>query len=310
VHLDRQTVRNQATIGITLFPDDAQGSEELLRQSDSALRQGKRGGGNQWVFYREALIHEAANRVVVGGRLRQAIASGEIQVAYQPIVSLADEAVIGYEALARWQHPQRGWISPGEFIPVAEQNGLIEDLAEIVLADACLAIAKADDPHSLFIAVNISPLQIHRPDIVKTLRDECDAVGIPPEQLVVEITEQAVLDLDKTTLSRLDAIRQAGISVAIDDFGTGYASLSYLKHLPADRIKVDRQFVTDVDRDPGNQAILNATLTLAGAFGLTLTAEGVETREEAEALRALGYTTAQGFFFGKPRVADAAHSDR
>lgn len=308
VYLDMQLVRIQASIGIAVYPDDADDPEELLRHSDAALRYSKRCGGNQWAFYQEELIREAANRVVVGGRLRKAIDDGEIYLAYQPIVRLDDETVIGYEALARWYHPGEGWISPGRFIPVAEQNGLIEELAQTIIRGACAEIARAESSQkgALFVSVNISPLQIHRPTFLETIVGICDEEDAPRSQLILEVTEQAMLELDSTTLARLEEVRSAGISVAIDDFGTGYASLSYLKHLPADRLKLDRNFVTDLDQDRGNQAIVAATLTLAEEFGLAQTAEGVETRAEADKLRSLGYKSVQGYLFGKPRVPEFA----
>jgi len=304
VHMEMQMVQIQASFGIALYPRDAAEPAGLLRCSDAALRHSKRSGGNQWAFYRPELIQEAANRVVVGGRLRKAIDEGEIRTAFQPVVRLSDEAVIGYEALARWYHPQEGWIPPDRFIPVAEQNGLIEEVSQVILRSACAVIARSEASvgDATFVSVNISPLQIHRSMFLDTLTAICDDAGASRHHLVIELTEQAMLALDSATLARLEEVRSAGIEVAIDDFGTGYASLTYLKHLPADRLKLDRSFITDLDQDRSNQAIVGVTRTLADAFGLSQIAEGIETRAEADELRALGYTCGQGYLFGRPRV--------
>jgi len=304
VHLDNQLVRIHGSVGIASYPKDAETPTELLRRVDAALRHAKRSGGSQWAVYRPDLIRQAANRVVVGGRLRKAMEDGEIRVAHQPIIRLDDEAVVGYEALARWYHPQEGWIPPDQFIPIAERNGLIEELSETVMRAACAEIARAGSAAGapVFVSVNVSPVQIHRAEFLDTLKAICNDTGVAHKQLILEVTEQAILELDSATLARLQEIRAAGFAVAIDDFGTGYASLSYLKFLPADRLKLDREFVSDLDQDRGNQAIVTATLTLAQEFGLSQIAEGVETQAEADKLKTLGYTHAQGFFFGKPRV--------
>ncbi len=304
IQLGDQVVGMQCSIGIALYSEDGSQTQELLRNADAALRYAKSRGGDQWAFFRPELIRQATDRVVVEARLREALDKGEIRVAYQPLVRLSDEAVIGYEALARWYHPWEGWIPPDRFIPVAEANGLIEELGEVVGRTACAEVARwgAEGEALPYLAVNVSPLQIRRPEFAEAILTMHQEAGLPPEKLELEITEQALMELDPTILTRLEEVRGEGVRIAIDDFGTGYASLSYLKHLPVDRLKVDRMFVRDLDRDRGNRAIVAAILTLAREFGLAQTAEGVETPAEAAKLKALGCQSAQGFHFGWPSV--------
>ena len=221
------------------------------------------------------------------------------------MVRLRDETVVGYEALARWNHPEEGWISPDRFIPVAESTGLIGEIGDLVCRRACAEVARHGEGEvPAYIAVNVSPVQIRGVDFVDAIRARREAAGLSPERLELEITEQALLNMDPVILARLDELRRQGVRVAIDDFGTGFSSLSYLRHLPVDRLKVDRTFVRDLPNDRGNQAILAAIVTLAREFGLDLTAEGVETRAEADQLRSLGCETAQGFLFDRPRIPD------
>jgi EAL domain-containing protein (putative c-di-GMP-specific phosphodiesterase class I) len=217
---------------------------------------------------------------------------------YQPIVSLHDGSVTGFEALARWKHRTRGFVPPSQFIPVAEDTGLMTRLGEWALIEACGKIAQL--PEHLSLAVNLSPLQFAAPDLVEVVQRALVSSGLAPHRLELEITESLILENNDQILTMLRRLRQLGVCIALDDFGTGYSALSYLRKFPLDKIKIDRSFVTDIATRSDQVAIIQAVLSIARALGMTVTAEGVETVIQKDFLKALGCDSAQGYLFGKP----------
>jgi EAL domain-containing protein (putative c-di-GMP-specific phosphodiesterase class I) len=230
--------------------------------------------------------------------LRRALSAGEFEMHYQPIVNLECDAVSGFEALIRWRHPRNGMISPATFIPLAEENGFIVALGEWTIRQACAAAAKW--PSHTKIAVNLSPAQFRSSGLVQAVASALAASNLDPGRLELEITETALLQESKATRDMLHQLRELGVRIALDDFGTGYSSLSYLRSFPFDRIKIDRSFIKDI-ADAGPLHIVRAVSALARGLGMQTTAEGVETREQLEAVRAEGCTDIQGFLISRPR---------
>ncbi|WP_070989650.1 putative bifunctional diguanylate cyclase/phosphodiesterase [Halofilum ochraceum] len=304
-----RSVRLYTSIGVAVCPDDDRDPATLMRHAEAALIQAKRDGGDQWALYNPALSGRASERVLLGGDLREAIESGGLRLALQPVVDMRDGSRIGAEALVRWHHPEHGWIAPDRFIPVAEATGQIATLGDWVLCNAArYAAAHADMPGSR-IAVNVSALQLRGQDIAGTVARVLRETGLPAASLELELTESAIVDEGERLIGDLAALRALGISVAIDDFGTGYSSLQYLKRLPVDRLKIDRAFVQGLDHDPDNHAIVATIAALANQFGLALTAEGVETEDEVAALLSLGCYSAQGYYYAAPELIDPPAGD-
>jgi EAL domain-containing protein (putative c-di-GMP-specific phosphodiesterase class I) len=231
--------------------------------------------------------------------LRTALHAGALELHYQPLIDIASGETCAFEALLRWPHPERGMIPPADFIPVAEETGLIGAIGAFVLRQAC-ADASAW-PADAKVAVNLSPLQFRTGNLLQTVMGALEASGLSPHRLELEITETLLLDRSDRILATLHALRALGVRIAMDDFGTGYCSLSYLRSFPFDKIKIDRSFIRDLCSNPDSQAIVRAIITLGSSLGITITAEGVETESEFETLRAEGCTQAQGFFFSLPR---------
>jgi EAL domain-containing protein (putative c-di-GMP-specific phosphodiesterase class I) len=233
--------------------------------------------------------------------LRQALADGGFEIHYQPLVDLRHNEVTGCEALLRWRHPERGMISPAEFIPVAEDTGLINELGEWVLRTACAEAASW--PDHIRIAVNVSPVQLKCQTLALKIIGALAASGLPASRLEIEITEAVLIRDDEAALAILHQLRTIGVRIALDDFGTGYSSLSYLKRFPFDKIKIDRCFISDIAEIDGSSAIVQAVVNIAAARNMTTTAEGVETEQQREMLRQLGCTQMQGYLFSKPKPA-------
>ena len=302
--LGDQSVNLYASVGLTLYPDHALQPEALMRHAEAAVQKAKRDGGDRCAFYASDLAGSASERIILGSDLRRAIDQGGLRLALQPVVALADGRAVGCEALARWPHPDQGWIGPDRFVPVAEITGLITDLGEWVLNQAARHCMRRGAGAPRQLAVNVSSLQLRTRDIVRTVRDVLARTGLAPGRLELEITESAFVDETGELDERLRSLRALGVAIAIDDFGTGYSSLQYLKRLPVDRIKIDRAFVRDVDTDADNRAIVATIVALAHQFGLGLTAEGVETAGEARALLDLGCHYAQGYYYAAPELID------
>ena len=234
--------------------------------------------------------------------LRKALAAGEFELYYQPVVNLGTDRISGVEALIRWRHPQKGLIPPNTFIPVAEEIGFIIQLGEWALRQACTAARNW--PDHIKIAVNLSPIQFRNPGFVQIVVSALAASGLAPERLELEITEGMLLQDNEATLSTLFQLRALGVRIAMDDFGTGYSSLSYLQSFPFDKIKIDRSFVKDIADGVGSLNIVRAVAAMANGLGMTTTAEGVETKEQMDTVRAEGCTEMQGFLFSRPLPID------
>ena len=292
-----------ASIGIAVYPEHGDDHETLVRHSDAALYHAKASGRNGYCFFTDELSERARRRAWIERELRLAIEQDALTVFYQPRVGLeggSGDVVVGAEALVRWRHPEEGFISPGEFIPVAEDTGLVLPLGERVLRRACLeAKSWADAGMPLTISVNVAPVQLV-PEFVDVVKDALAQSGLAPERLELEITERTILDRTDQHRSLLEQFEEAGVLITVDDFGTGYSSLSYLASFPIDVIKIDRSFVSQVCEKNTSAAITGAVIALGHALGATIVAEGVETEEQLAFLREQGCDEVQGFFFGRP----------
>jgi diguanylate cyclase (GGDEF)-like protein/PAS domain S-box-containing protein len=303
--LDGREVTVTTSIGIALYPDDGEDAATLLKHADTAMYHAKDLGRDNCQFYSASLTQQAMQRMTLESNLRLALERREFSLAYQPLFDVAAGRVQSVEALIRWAHPTQGMIPPLDFIPVAEENGLIRPIGQWVLRTACADAARWQrEGRRLGVAVNLSPLQFKDPNLVQMVRDALAQTGLAPELLELEVTEGAVMEDTAATMATLNAFRDCGVRIALDDFGTGYSSLSYLKRMPLSNLKVDRSFVSSLPDDSDNRAIVRAILAMAGSLGLRVTAEGVETLEQAQALKNMGCATLQGNFFSKPVPAE------
>lgn len=303
--IDGRSVTLTSSIGIAVYPADGSDAQTLLQHADSAMYHAKRLGRDNRQLYSAAFTEQAMDRLDLDSGLRGALAREEFHLLYQPVIDLASGRLVSVEALVRWQHPVRGLISPATFIPIAEENGVIAALGNWVLNQACKDLAEWQRAGlALRVAVNVSPRQFGDPALVPSVLDALRRNGLTPEQLELEITEGAVIDKYAATLAALHTFREHGVRIALDDFGTGYSSLSYLRQIPIDIIKVDRSFVGRLAEGGRSTAIVEAILALAGALGLSVTAEGVETQEQALALTAMSCQNAQGYLFSRPVPAE------
>ncbi|MCW5701768.1 putative bifunctional diguanylate cyclase/phosphodiesterase [Bradyrhizobium sp.] len=291
-------ISTDASIGIAIAPGDGRHLDELLKNADLALYGAKGDGRRTWRFFEPGMDARARSRRMLESELRQAIAAGGFEVHYQPVVDLRDNAIRGCEALLRWHHPQRGMIAPADFIPVAEDTGLINELGQFVLAAACGEATKW--PEDVRIAVNVSPVQFRNRTFALTVAAALAASKIAPSRLELEITEAVLMRDDEVALATLHQLRALGVRIALDDFGTGYSSLSYLHRFPFDKIKIDRSFVKGIGDEGASAAIIQAVVNIAKASNMTTTAEGVEQEWQRDLLRDLGCTEMQGYLFSRP----------
>jgi diguanylate cyclase (GGDEF)-like protein len=298
-------VTSGTSIGISIYPDDDTEIDGLIRKADMALYQAKYLGRGTFQLYDEEM-HSAVRRGrAIETELRTALARNEFVLHYQPQLDITGAKTTGAEALIRWQHPERGLLSPAEFIDVAETSGLIVEIGKWVLGEACAQSSRwsAAGLPALRIAVNISARQFKSDDLVETVRDVLDETGIEPSLLELEITESMVMhDVEQTT-ERLSQLTELGLEISIDDFGTGYSSLAYLKQFPVQRLKIDQSFVAKLDVESDDAAIVEAIIRLGHSLRLKVTAEGVETGQQLAMLRELGCNDVQGYFFSKPVTA-------
>jgi diguanylate cyclase (GGDEF)-like protein len=288
-------VTTDASIGIAFASQDGIDLEQLLKNADLAMYSAKAAGRRTWRFFEPEMDARMKARHLLEIDLRQAIVEGSFEVYYQPIVDLRSNQVSGCEALLRWRHPERGMVSPGEFIPVAEETGLINRLGEWVLTTACTEAATW--PDNIKLAVNVSPVQFGTDTLALKVVAALAASGLSAGRLELEITEAVLIRDDEAALAILHQLRAVGVRIALDDFGTGYSSLSYLQRFPFDKIKIDRCFVADIEGSGGSSSIVQAVVNIAAARNMTTTAEGVETEQQKVSLRALGCTEMQGFLF-------------
>jgi diguanylate cyclase (GGDEF)-like protein len=287
-----------ASIGIAVAPDDGENPDQLLKSADMALYLAKEEGRARFHFFEPDMDIRAQARRTLELDLRNAIAAAEFELFYQPIVNLADNRITGFEALLRWNHPTRGRVPPGDFIPLAEEKGLIGPIGEWVIRQACAEAVTW--PSNLRVAVNVSPLQFLNKTLVSTVVTALANTGLRPDLLELEITEGVLMANNEVTLVALHQLRGLGVRISMDDFGTGYSSLSYLRSFPFDKIKIDQSFVRDLAEHPDSIAIIRAVAGLGHSFGMTTTAEGVETQEQLDKMRSEGCSEVQGYFFSRP----------
>jgi diguanylate cyclase (GGDEF)-like protein/PAS domain S-box-containing protein len=296
-------VTSDASIGIALAPQHGADLNQILKNADLAMYAAKSAGRRTWRFFEPTMDAQVKARRMLETDLRKAVADEALEVYYQPCVSLQSNTITGCEALVRWRHAERGMISPAEFIPIAEETGLINELGEWVLAAACAEAATW--PDDINLAVNVSPVQFRSGTLALKIVSALAASGLQANRLELEITEAVLIRDDDAALEILHQLRAIGVRIALDDFGTGYSSLSYLQRFPFDKIKIDRCFVNDI-AEPGGSSIVQAVVNIAAARHMTTTAEGVETQRQLELLRALGCTEMQGYLFSPPRPAAEA----
>jgi diguanylate cyclase (GGDEF)-like protein/PAS domain S-box-containing protein len=290
-----------ASIGIALAPQDSTELDQLIKNADLAMYAAKAEGRRTHRFFEPAMHASAKARLNMELDLRETMVNSGFEIHYQPFVNLQRNEVSGCEALLRWRHPVRGMVSPAEFIPVAEDTGLINELGDWVLNTACAEAASW--PDHIRLAVNVSPVQFNCATLALKITGALAASGLPPPRLELEITEAVLIRDDEAALAILHQLRAIGVRIALDDFGTGYSSLSYLKRFPFDKIKIDRSFVTDITEADGSSAIVQAVVNIATERNITTTAEGVETERQKQMLRALGCTEMQGYLFSAAKPA-------
>ncbi|KMM82490.1 PAS domain S-box-containing protein/diguanylate cyclase (GGDEF) domain-containing protein [Pseudomonas taetrolens] len=303
--VDKHPLFVSASIGISVFPGDALNAEQLLRNADSALFKAKSAGREGYALYTEELTTHAQYRVEVASDLRRALERHELRVFYQPVHDLSTSRLIGVEALVRWEHPQRGLLAPGEFIPVAERTGLIAEIDAWVLEQACLQMKQwqSSGIHLSFVAVNISSRLFTRPELYTLVSTVLTDTGLDPALLELEVTESAVMEDSHVALEQMHRLRALGLRLAIDDFGTGFSSLLRLKQLPVQKLKIDQGFVAGLPEDNDDAAIVRAVIALAQSMGLQVHAEGIEQVEQAQFLLDFNCDLGQGYWFGRPMPA-------
>ncbi|WP_438270211.1 putative bifunctional diguanylate cyclase/phosphodiesterase [Rhizobium mongolense] len=296
--LDGVNEHVSCSIGIALAPEHTEDADVLMRHADLALYAAKASGRSTYRFYEPEMRLEAERWHQLSAELRDALAKNQFELHYQPIVRLEDDGLAGFEALIRWHHPLRGLVAPTEFIPIAEETGLIVPIGEWVLREACRTAASW--PGHLKIAVNLSVSQFRHTSLLSTVVAALDGSGLRPERLEIEITESVFLADVELSLPLLRALKELGIRIAIDDFGTGYSSFSYLRAFAFDKIKLDRSFVAGIESDAGSLAIIRAVVGIGSGFNATTLAEGVETKEQLKRLKQEGFGEVQGYLLGKP----------
>ena len=294
------------SIGIALYPEDGINSEDLLMNADSAMYRAKFAGRNNYKFYSETMRTKSLHRLDLENEIRKALDNDQFELHYQPKADANSWSLVGAEALLRWHHPERGAIGPADFIPIAEETGLIVPIGQWVLREACNQVKLwSNYPFgNIPVSVNISSHQFQSDSLIDDVLGAALGAGIDPASLELEITESVLLQDAENTLVALNRLKRAGIALSVDDFGTGYSSLSYLKRFPIDTLKIDRSFVTDLHTDKDDAAICAAILAMAQQLGLNVVAEGVETKEQLEFLRHHGCDQIQGFLCSKPLSSD------
>jgi diguanylate cyclase (GGDEF)-like protein/PAS domain S-box-containing protein len=305
VELDDRTLQVTASVGVASFPDDGQDAEDLLRSADAAMYRAKDLGGNNFELCTPELTAAALERLELQNGLRQALDRDEFLLHYQPLVSLGSGRIVGFEALIRWQHPQRGFLPPLTFIPMAEETGLIVPMGDWVLRSATQQLKQwLAKIVGLRISINFSAKQFRERDLVHTVEKALSTSGLEPGNLEVEITESTAMEGAEIVVANLNLLRTMGVGIAIDDFGTGYSSMSYLKTFPITSLKIDRSFVTDLASNPADAGIVRAIVEMAHGSRLSVIAEGVETQEQFQHLHRYGCDEMQGYWVSRPLPVD------
>ena len=311
----QQEIPLSASMGISLFPGDATTSEALIKNADAAMHHGKKGGHGGLEFFNKSISKRAARHLSMEADLRKALERGEFSLNYQPRLGLNDLRVEGVEALLRWRHPQRGLVAPDEFIPLAEQTGLIVEIGDWVLREACAQVRRWHDAGApdWQVAVNVSGVQFRDGSLVSRVSRAIGAAGIESRRIELEFTEGALIEYSAAVSKAVKSLKELGVATALDDFGTGYSSLSYLRHFPIDTLKIDRVFVRDIaSKNDGNAPLVDAIIAMAKSLRLATVAEGVETEAQWQYLKARSADQVQGFLFCRPlAIADLAtwHAD-
>jgi len=303
--LERQEVHISTSIGIAVYPDDGEQADEILRHADAAMYHAKSQGRNNFQFYTESMNKSSVELLALENNLHKAIENNQLCLYYQPQVSVVSGQLVGMEALIRWRHPEKGFISPGTFIPVAEETGMIMRIGAWVIREACeQGVRWLREGHRLHkISVNLSARQLKDEGLPAQIENILKETGMPANKLGIELTESAIILDPDLALVRLQKIKQLGVSLSLDDFGTGYSSLSYLKRFPIDTLKIDQAFVRDVKVDHEDAALVKAIIAMAHGLGMDVIAEGVEMQEQLEFLGANACDTIQGFLFSRPLPA-------
>lgn len=301
-----QELNITGSIGIAVYPDDGEDIDTLLKNADTAMYHAKNAGRNNFQFYAKYMNERILSRLNMEAKLKKALERNEFILHYQPQVKAATSTIVGVEALIRWEHPEMGLVSPEEFIPIAEETGLIITIGEWVLRTACeqMVVWHKAGFNELCVGVNLSSLQFRQGNIVKTIKNILAATGLDPQYLELELTESIIMQDVEETIATLWKLKEMGLKLSIDDFGTGYSSMSYLKRFPLDSLKIDRSFVKDIMTEPNNAAITKATIGLAKGLNLTTIAEGIETKEQLTFLHKQGCDQIQGYFFSEAVPAE------
>jgi len=304
--LDGQELFATTSVGVSLFPHDGKESQSLLKNAGSALYRAKKSGGDNYRFYTEDMNSKASKQFALETSLRHAIDNEEFVLHYQPRLAVDSLKITGVEALVRWQHPQLGLLSPAEFIPLAEDNGLILPIGEWVLRTACRQNREWQERGftAMRVGVNVSARQFQQQHLAEIVLQILEETGLAPEYLDLELTESSIMSNAQATIDVLTRLKAKDVTISIDDFGTGFSSLSYLKRLPIDALKIDKSFVRDVTTDPDDAALVMAIVTLAHNLRLQVVAEGVETEEQLRFLQLLRCDEVQGYLFSKPLPAE------
>ena len=296
--IDGHNLLLSGSVGVAIASNDEESADRLLKNADMALCCAKADGRGTYRFFEPEMDARLQARRTLELSLRTALSKQEFEVFYQPIINLNDNTIASFEALIRWHHPEKGMISPAEFIPIAEETGLIVPLGEWIIHKACGDAASW--PESVKVAVNLSPIQLMSPNLMAAVANAIAVSGLAPRRLEFEITEAVLMQNTEVTIATLHRLRDLGVHITMDDFGTGYSSLSYLRSFPFEKIKIDRSFVKGLGEGEESAAIVRAVAGLAQSLKMTTTAEGVETEQQMQHVRALGCTEMQGFLFSPP----------
>ncbi|HWV13058.1 MAG TPA: EAL domain-containing protein, partial [Sphingobium sp.] len=307
LEIDGISISPGASLGVAIYPADGRTREQVMNNADLAMYRAKETLGHPVCFYEEGMDERARAKRMLINDMREAMGRGEFSLAYQVQKSVTSGDVTGYEALLRWRHPRDGWISPTEFIPVAEECGEIIRLGEWVLRTACAEAARWPQPHR--VAVNLSPIQLMHADLVETVKNALVEAGLSPRRLELEITESALISDKVRALHVLRQIKGLGVSIAIDDFGTGYSSLDTLNAFPFDKIKIDKSFLLESESSHQARSIIRAVLALGRSLEVPVLAEGLENEEQLRLLQSEGCDEAQGYLWGRPVALPMAHGD-
>ncbi|TYS82939.1 bifunctional diguanylate cyclase/phosphodiesterase [Rossellomorea aquimaris] len=297
-----ETYHITASLGISLYPDDGEEIHNLVKNADMAMYAAKEKGKNNYQFYNLNIRQLAVSKVKIENELRRAIARNQLELYYQPQIDLKSSRITGVEALLRWFHPELGVVSPSEFIPIAEESGLIIEIGEWVIEKACrdAKLWKRAGAGKLNISVNVSMKQFLHENLIRTITNHLKLNKLNPSNLKLEITESAAMSQPEKTISRLLLLKGMNIDLALDDFGTGFSSLHHLKNLPVDILKIDRSFIKDLETNANDTAIVKALIQMAHSLGMEVVAEGVETPGQQKILEMIGCDTLQGYVFSKP----------